>query len=162
MHQPLAGDGSITVSVSALQSSLPKGLGDLRPGVVPWAKAGLIVKQSIRQGSPYTAIMATSSHGVRMQDNYVKDTAGLPGPVSAESPRWLRLDRSGDTITGYASIDGNNWAKVGTARVSGLGSTVQAGLFVASPQAVDGFGTTGSVSTGRLRGPSPPRKLDRW
>jgi hypothetical protein len=71
VHQPLAGDGSITVSVSALESSIPKGLRDLRPGIVPWAKAGLIVKQSTRQGSPYAAIMDTRSHGVRMQDNYI-------------------------------------------------------------------------------------------
>ena len=37
VHQPLAGDGSISVSVSALDSSVPEGPGDLRPGVVPWA-----------------------------------------------------------------------------------------------------------------------------
>ncbi len=147
VHQPLAGNGSITVSVSAFESSIPTGPADLRPGTVPWAKAGLIIRQSTRQGSPYAAIMVTGSHGVRMQDDYVNDTAGLPGPVSAESPRWLRLDRSGDTITGYASTDGTHWAKVGTARVSGLGSTVQVGLFVASPQAVEGLGTIGSVST---------------
>jgi hypothetical protein len=153
VHQPLAGDGSITVSVFGLDSSLPKGLGDLRPGIVPWAKAGLIVEESTRQGSPYAAIMVTGSHGVRMQDNYVNDTAGLPGPVSPESPRWLRLDRSSDTITGYASTDGTHWTKVGTAQVSGLGSTVQLGLFVASPQAVDGMGTTGSVSTASFGDP---------
>jgi ABC-2 family transporter protein len=147
VHRSLAGDGSITVSVSALESSIPKGLGDLRPGVVPWAKAGLIVKQSLRQGSPYSAIMVTGSHGVRMQDDYVNDTAGLPGPVSAASVRWLRLDRSGDVIAGYASTDGANWAELGTAQMGGLGSTVQVGLFVASPPAVQGLGTTGSVST---------------
>ncbi|GAB3959591.1 hypothetical protein GCM10029978_006960 [Actinoallomurus acanthiterrae] len=143
VHRPLSGDGSITVSVSALRSSIPERPGDLRPGIVPWAKAGLIVKESTRQGSPYAAIMVTGSHGVRMQDDYVHDTAGLPGPA----PRWLRLDRSGDAITGYASADGAKWTKVGTAQVSGLGSTAQAGLFVASPQAVSGGGTRGSVST---------------
>ncbi|MFI0451787.1 ABC transporter permease subunit [Actinomadura sp. 6N118] len=147
VHQPLAGNGSITVSVSALKSSIPKGPGDLRPGTVPWAKAGLIIKQNTRQGSPYAAIMATGSHGVRMQDGYVNDTAGPLGPVSAESPRWLRLDRSGDTITGHASTDGSNWTKVGTTQVNGLGSTAQVGLFVASPPAVGGGGTAGSVST---------------
>jgi ABC-type transport system involved in multi-copper enzyme maturation permease subunit len=146
VHQPLAGDGSITVSVSALDSSIPKGLGDLRRGIVPWAKAGLIVKESTRQGSPYAAIMVTGGHGVRMQDSYVNDTAGLPGPVSAGSVRWLRLDRSGDAITGYSSTDGTHWTKVGTVHVE-LGPTVQGGLFVASPQAVDGLGTTSSVST---------------
>ncbi len=147
VHQPLAGNGGITVSVSELKSSIPEGPGDLPPGTVPWAKAGLIIRESTRQGSPYAAIMVTGSHGVRMQDAYVNDTVGPPGPVSAESPRRLRLDRSGDTITGYASTDGTSWTKVGTARVSGLGSTVQVGLFVASPPAVDGMGTRGSVST---------------
>ncbi|MBO2456907.1 ABC transporter permease subunit [Actinomadura sp. LCR2-06] len=147
VHQPVSDNGSITVSVSALKSSIPKGPGDLRPGLVPWAKAGLIIKQSTRQGSPYAAIMVTGAHGVRMQDAYVNDTAGPPGLVSGESPRRLRLDRSGDMITGYASADGAHWTKVGTARVSGLGPTPQIGVFVASPPALDGMGTAGSVST---------------
>jgi ABC-2 family transporter protein len=146
VHQPLAGNGSITVSVSALRSSIPTGPADLQPGIVPWAKAGLIIKQSTHQGSPYAAIMVTGSHGVRMQDNYVNDTAGLPGPVSAASVRWLRLDRSGDAITGYASADGTHWTKVGTVHVE-LGPTAQGGLFVASPPSVHGMGTRGSVST---------------
>ncbi|GAA2446455.1 hypothetical protein GCM10010191_74370 [Actinomadura vinacea] len=147
VHRPLAGNGSITVSVSALKSSIPEGPGDLRPGTVPWAKAGLIIKESTRQGAPYAAIMATGSHGVRMQDGYVNDTAGPSGPVSAGSPRWLRLDRSGDAITGHASADGTHWTRVGTVHVSGLGPTAQGGLFVASPPAVGGGGTAGSVST---------------
>ncbi|MFI0727753.1 ABC transporter permease subunit [Streptomyces sp. NPDC021225] len=157
VHQPLTGNGSITVSVSALRSSIPERPGDLRPGTVPWAKAGIIIKESTRQGSPYAAIMVTGSHGVRMQDNYVNDTAGLPGPVSAASVRRLRLDRSGEVITGYASADGTRWTKVGTVRVRGLGPTAQGGLFVASPPSVDGMGTRGSVSTAvfgdlRIRG----------
>ncbi|MGI8331683.1 ABC transporter permease subunit [Actinomadura scrupuli] len=147
VHRPLTGNGSLTVSVSALRSSIPTGPADLRPGIVPWAKAGLIIKQSTRQGSPYAAIMVTGSHGVRMQHDYVNDTAGLPGPVSAASVRRLRLDRSGDAITGYASADGTDWTKVGTVHVRGLGPTAQGGLFVASPPSVHGMGTRGSAST---------------
>src|ERR1017187_3694464 len=36
VHQPLAGNGSITVSVSALRVSLGSGRADLQPGIVPW------------------------------------------------------------------------------------------------------------------------------
>jgi ABC-type transport system involved in multi-copper enzyme maturation permease subunit len=68
-----------------------------------------------------------------MQHNYTEDVAGPDGQVSATDPRWLRLTRSGDTLTGYASADGTNWSEVGTANLAGLPSTVQAGLFVASP-----------------------------
>jgi ABC-type transport system involved in multi-copper enzyme maturation permease subunit len=53
--------------------------------------------------------------------------------VSAASPRWLRLTRAGDTLTGYSSADGSHWTKVGTADLAGLPATVQAGIFAASP-----------------------------
>ena len=141
VHRPLAGNGGVTVSVSTLTDN----------SIVPWAKAGVIIKRSTRQGSPYAAIMVTSSHGVRMQYDYVHDKAGLPGPVSAASPRWLRLDRSGDTVTGYDSADGTHWIKVDTVHVTGLGPTAQGGLFVASPDSVQGFGTDASVSTAGFR-----------
>jgi ABC-type transport system involved in multi-copper enzyme maturation permease subunit len=77
--------------------------------------------------------MVTGNHGVRMQADYTGDTAGQPGPVSAASPRWLRLTRSGGTITGYDSADGMHWTQVGSARLAGLPTTVQAGLFTTSP-----------------------------
>ena len=100
---------------------------------VPWSKAGIIIKDGTRQGSAYAAMMVTGGNGVRMQWNYTGDTAGLPGAVSAASPRWLRLTRDGDTITGYDSADGTHWTRVGTVALAGLPSTVQAGLFVTSP-----------------------------
>jgi len=78
--------------------------------------------------------MVTGSHGVRMQDNYTHDIAGQPGAVSAASPRWLRLTRTGDAITGAESADGIHWTTVGTAHLAGLPSTVRAGPFATSPQ----------------------------
>ncbi len=143
VRQPLTGNGSITVQVTSLTGLLPpanpnlqagpNGPADTRPGLVPWAKAGLIIKNGTSQGSAYAAMMVTGDHGVRMQDNYTNDTAGQPGAVSPASPRWLRLTRSGDTITGYDSADGTHWTQVGTVHLAGLSSTVQAGLFATSP-----------------------------
>jgi ABC-type transport system involved in multi-copper enzyme maturation permease subunit len=139
VRQPLAGNGSITVRTTSLTGLLPssnpaaQGPIDTRPGLVPWAKAGLIIKDGTTPGSAYASIMVTSDHGVRLQDNYTSDTPGLPGAVSAASPRWLRLTRSGDTITGYDSADGTHWTQVGAVRLAGLPSTVQAGMFAASP-----------------------------
>jgi ABC-type transport system involved in multi-copper enzyme maturation permease subunit len=136
--QPLAGDGSLTVRVTALTGLVPagRGTGDNVPGVVPWAKAGLIIKENLTQGSAYAAIMVAADHGVRMQWNYTGDTAGMSGPVGAANPRWLRLTRSGDLITGYDSADGTNWSRVGTVTLAGLPSTAQVGLFTTSPDYV--------------------------
>ncbi len=52
---------------------------------MPWAKAGIIIKESTKQGSAYAAMMVTADHGVRMQDNFTGDTAGQPGAVSAST-----------------------------------------------------------------------------
>lgn len=53
--------------------------------------------------------------------------------MSELSSRWLRLTRSGDTITGDESTDGVQWTKVGTVAFSGLPERAQVGLFVSSP-----------------------------
>ncbi|GIH18054.1 ABC transporter permease subunit [Rugosimonospora africana] len=141
VHRSLAGDGSITARLTSLTGAQvllnhddPSAPSETEPAPVqPWAKAGLIVKENTKQGSAYAAIMVTGEHGVRMQYNFTGDKAGPTGTVSAGSPRWLRLTRTGDTLTGYASPDGTNWTTVGTVRLAGLPSTVQAGLFAASP-----------------------------
>jgi ABC-type transport system involved in multi-copper enzyme maturation permease subunit len=149
VRQPLAGNGSITVRVTSLIGLLPTyngpGPGPApRPISVPWSKAGIIIKNGTSQGSAYAAMMVTGGNGVRMQWNYTGDTPGLPGAVSAARPRWLRLTRDGDTITGYDSADGTHWTQVGTVTLAGLPSTVQAGLFVTSPQHMAYSATLGS------------------
>jgi ABC-type transport system involved in multi-copper enzyme maturation permease subunit len=137
VHQPLDGDGSITVRVSSLTGLLPSfddGSPNTRSGLHEWAKAGLIIKESTTQGSAYAAIMVTGNHGVRMQYDYTHDSAGSAAPFTAASPRWLRLTRAGETLTGFESADGTNWTEVGTTHLSGLPTTVETGMFVASPE----------------------------
>jgi hypothetical protein len=133
VRQPLAGNGSITVRVTSLTGLPP---GPMQPGLMPWSKAGIIIKQDLSPGSAYAAMMVTGRNGVRMQWDYTGDTPGLSGAVSAASPRWLRLARDGDTITGYDSADGVHWTQVGAVHLAGLRSAVQAGLFATSPQYV--------------------------
>jgi ABC-type transport system involved in multi-copper enzyme maturation permease subunit len=135
-HQPVTGNGTITVQMTSLTGQFIVGTGNgglqtAPGGLQPWSKAGIILKENTSQGSAYAAMMVTGSNGVRMQWDYVNDTPGLAGSVSASSPRWLRLVRDGGTITGYDSADGTHWTLVGTAILPGLTSTVQAGLFAA-------------------------------
>ncbi|GAA4505980.1 hypothetical protein GCM10023191_062480 [Actinoallomurus oryzae] len=136
VHRSLTGDGSITVRLTSLTGIItypPPDHDAIVPGLVPWAKAGVIIKDGTRPGSAYAAVVLTGRHGVRMQHDFTEDTAGRPGGASAASPRWLRLTRSGDTLTGYESSDGTHWTRVGTAHPAGLPSTAQVGLLVTSP-----------------------------
>ncbi|MEU8663987.1 ABC transporter permease subunit, partial [Actinoplanes philippinensis] len=164
LHRPLTGDGGLTArvtSMTGLVPDIPADEGDrdgggraagpgggagMRPGLVPWAKAGLIIKEGTVRGSSYAAVMVTGDHGVRMQHDFVHDRAGQPGAVSTSSPRWLRLTRSGETITGASSADGVSWDTVGTVRLPGLPATVEIGMFATSPQFVDATGLAGESS----------------
>jgi len=143
VRQPLGPHGRITVRVTSLTGRESAGNGrarpgqgpgaSLRPGLQPWSKAGIMIAASTRPGAPYAAMLVTGGHGVRMQVDYTQDIAGRPGPVSAASPRWLRLARSGATLTGYDSADGSHWAQVGRVRLAGLPTWADGGLFAASP-----------------------------
>ncbi|MFC4065779.1 hypothetical protein [Actinoplanes subglobosus] len=136
LHRDLGPEGAITVRMTAMTGTItypPPDHDEIVSGLVPWAKAGIIIKDGTRQGSSYAALMLTGGHGVRFQHDYRHDTAGSAAGVSPQSPRWLRLTRSGDTITASESTDGEQWHTVGAAALDGLPDTVQVGLFATSP-----------------------------
>lgn len=162
VHRTLSGTGSVTVHVASL-----RGLGQAGGGngngvsvsdlvgasgpVQPWAKAGLILAASTKPGSTYAAVMLTGAHGVRLQYDYTHDTAG---PNDSTAARWLRLTRAGAKLTGYESPDGIHWTEVGVVRLAGLPASVQAGLFVTSPQTAPPaqFAAGGSGAGGNATG----------
>jgi ABC-2 family transporter protein len=138
-YQDLPGDGSLVTRVLRQDDSHP------------WAKAGILLRTSDRRGAPYAALVVTPGHGVHLQSAYGDtDLAGSP----AGAPRWLRLDRSGTTVTGYESADGADWRRVGSVAVEGLTGAARLGLFVASPDEVHvrrmygGEGITGHPTDG--------------
>lgn len=142
VHRPIAETGSVTARVGNLHGKAvarqpPRGFGR-PPTTEPWAKAGLMIKASTKAGAAYAAVMLTGSHGIRMQYDFSHD---LAGPATADSARWLRLTRAGDAITGWASVGGKSWIRLGTVRLAGLPATAQAGIFVASPDYSEGVGS---------------------
>ena len=99
-----------------------------------WAKAGIMVKERLEVGAPYAALLVTPDHGVRLQWGFDHDVAGSE---DGAAPRWLRLTRSGDVVTGYELSDATSWREVGEVDLDDLPSTVEVGLFVTSPQTME-------------------------
>jgi ABC-type transport system involved in multi-copper enzyme maturation permease subunit len=148
LDQPLTGNATITARVGSLTgristnpASVAPSLANSRPGVAAWAKAGILLTPSTKQGSAYAAIMTTGGHGVRFQHDYNHDSANAPATTSTATPHWLRLTRNGDTLTGYDSTNGTSWTTIGTAHLAGLPATVTVGLFVTSPVIFEGSGS---------------------
>lgn len=120
VHQPLSGDGSVVARVVTQQDSHES------------ARAGLMLKERLERGAPYAALVVTPDHGVRLQSDFETDLSGSDSPA----PRWLKLTRSGDSVTGYESDDGGTWNEVGTVELDPLPQTVEVGLLVNSPNEV--------------------------
>lgn len=132
VHQPLAGDGSVTARVASQDAPLDG------------AMAGLMIKDGTRSGASFAAVAVTSGQGVRLLADFTVDR------VVAEdtAPRWLRLTRSGSSVTAHESADGSDWHDVGTVEVPGLPATAEVGLFVNSPPEVVLGRAAGSTSVG--------------
>ncbi len=172
VHRTLAGNGTITAQITSLTgvtSTNPAngqaGLSSSQPGLTAWAKAGLLVTSSTRQGSAYAAVMATGSHGVHFQYDYTHDTAGPQTAVTSAAPRWVRLVRSGDTITGYTSADGHSWTEVGSTRLIGLQAAIQVGIFVTSPtdfRAATGYPTRATAAFDHITVNGSPAAANSW
>ena len=121
VHRPMPGDGTLIVRVAAQKNTSP------------WAKAGLMIKDGLGSDSPYAAIMVTPGHGVLLQGTGQHESTS----PDATGPRWLRLTRTGRSVTGAESADGVSWRTVGTVD---LPAGSEAGLFVGSPPVLHASG----------------------
>ena len=153
VHQPVTGNTTITVRVASLVPPQVRkridmgGTGmTLLPDPSPFAgaAAGIIIKDGTRSGSSYAAVLLTGADGVRMQSDFAHDVEGS----SSRGTRWLRLQRSGNTITGYESADGVAWRTIGTATPKNLPATAEIGFYVTSAPAVYTSRGGGSSSVG--------------
>ena len=116
VSQPLTGSGSIVARVTS------------QTNTSTWAKAGVMIKQSTASGSSYALLGVTPGNGVAFQYGFNGNVAG--GSYTFPNG-WLKLTRSGTTITAYTSADGNTWTQVGSTTVS-LADPVTVGIFTCS------------------------------
>ena len=106
VYQTLNGDGTIVARVVSQQPTHPS------------AKAGLMIRQSLSANAAHVILDATPSAWTEFM---TRPTAGaqtnyLTG-ASGGAPEWLRLTRSGTTVTSAVSSNGTTWVTVGTATV---------------------------------------------
>jgi fibronectin type 3 domain-containing protein len=116
VYQPLNGDGTIIARVASEQNT------------DPWAKAGVMIRETLDASSTYAFMFATPGNGIDFQ--YRSSTAGYAawnGQVSGAAPYWVEVVRSGSSFTGYASVDGVNFTQVGSVTIS-MATNVYIGL----------------------------------
>src|ERR1043166_2692495 len=100
----------------------------------PWAEAGLVARESLAAGSRSAGVLATPTiSGCFFQSRGTTNGAtSRAGYFPVNYPNtWLRLQRTGNQFTGYAGVDGQSWAFLGTVTLA-FPTTVYFGLAVSS------------------------------
>ncbi|HEY2951357.1 MAG TPA: PA14 domain-containing protein, partial [Verrucomicrobiae bacterium] len=118
VYQPLAGDGLIVARVAGLENT------------DGWAKAGVMMRESLAADSPHALMAITSGFGAAFQRRPVAGGLSLhtAGPT-VTVPRWVKLVRTGNRFTGSVSSDGLAWTEVGGETIA-MAPSLYAGLAV--------------------------------
>jgi glucosylceramidase len=145
-HVPVTGDAILTVRVISQERTHE------------WAKSGLMFRESLNANSRHIHALLTPQNGVAFHHRAATSgvTAGTntSGPFA---PHWLRLVRSGNTFTGFSSLDGVTWTQIAASVTLDLPATLFAGLSVGSTvQGTLGVTRFDSVSIPGLPAPLPP------
>jgi hypothetical protein len=96
------------------------------------AKAGVMIRESTTSGARYAAVLITPGDGARFQRRSTTGGTTSNTRISGvTAPEWIKITRTGNTLSGFCSSDGATWTKIGTKTIS-MGSTVTIGMGVSS------------------------------
>ncbi len=121
-----------------------------------WAKAGVMIRETLDPGSKHATMVVTPGQGVSFQRRTVTDSGSTDtttGGISA--PHWVKIERGiGSNFSAYYSADGVSWQLQGTPENIQMGLNIYIGLAVTSHDAArtceavfSNVTTTGTVGT---------------
>ena len=120
LYQTRSGDGTLTARVTGLTPT------------DPWAKVGVMIRESLDSGARNAAMILSASNGVAFQQRVTPlglTTSTIAGS-SVTPPYWVRVVRAGNNFTGYVSTSGASWTQIGTTSIPGFNNTALWGLAV--------------------------------
>ncbi len=99
----------------------------------PWAKAGVMIRDNLAAGATHALLAGTPANGLVLQNRPATASTSQHQTLGAyDSGVWLRLVRSGPTITAFRSDDGVTWTLAGQAVSPAMSDPVYVGLAVTS------------------------------
>jgi hypothetical protein len=123
VYGTMSGDGEITARVDSLSA------------VMPWTKAGVMIRENLNDNSRYAFALVSVGNGVDFQSR--ASVGGWAGPGGTNdgvtrAPQWLRVRRIGNVFTAHVSPDGHSWRQHGNSVTIMMGATVYVGLATVS------------------------------
>jgi regulation of enolase protein 1 (concanavalin A-like superfamily)/dipeptidyl aminopeptidase/acylaminoacyl peptidase len=120
VSQPIDGDVTIVARLTGMDNTST------------FAKAGLMIRESTAPDAAHVILDVRPTNDLEFM---TRSSSGAPttflSTAVQQPPAWLRLIRSGTTVTGWVSADGITWRLVGQTTLA-IGSHAVAGLVVCS------------------------------
>ena len=117
----LSGDGTVTANCTAVQNTNG------------WAKAGVMIRNGTAANAMFAYVCITPSNGIAFQYRTTTGGSAAQAQVTGQAvPKYLRVQRSGNSFTGYYSTNGTTWTQIGTAQTIAMATAAKAGLAVTS------------------------------
>ncbi len=129
VYKTLSGNGSITARVDSIDNT------DV------WAKAGVMIRETVNADSVHATTAVTPASGVSFQRRPVTaDISYDTTQAGLVAPYWVRITRSGNTFTSQCSEDGVTWVNINSDAAAStetitMGNNVLIGLAVCSHSA---------------------------
>jgi len=144
-YKTLTGVGSLVAKVESIDNTNG------------WAKAGVMIRETLEPGSIHATMVLTPANGVSFQRRIIADdvsTSANSTTLAEAAPYWIKIERDlAGNFTAYSSANGATWQMLGAAENIQMSSNVYIGLAVTSHDAAltcqavfSNVTTTGTVS----------------
>ncbi|HYC86873.1 MAG TPA: alpha-amylase family glycosyl hydrolase [Chryseosolibacter sp.] len=120
VYQQFSGNVTVTARVGSLTNTNA------------WAKAGVMIRETLAANASNAAMLLTPSNGFNFQyRNGTGAGSTAAGNAGGTIPNWVRITRSGNTLTGYRSTNGTTWTQTGSVTIT-MPAAVYIGFFATS------------------------------
>ena len=120
----LSGAGSIVAKVESVENT------------DGWAKAGVMIRETLQPGSKHAFVCVTPGNGVASQGRITTSASSFStNQTGITAPYWVKLERdAAGNFTGYHSADGLTWQPIQDAapRLISMSQNVYIGLALTS------------------------------
>jgi hypothetical protein len=126
-YKTLSGPGSIVARVESVENTNE------------WAKAGVMIRETLDPGSVHATMVVTPAQGVSFQRRPGTGDASTSANSTTgdeAAPCWVKIERDlAGNFTAYSSADGSAWQMLGVSESIQMGANVHIGLAVTAHNA---------------------------
>jgi hypothetical protein len=121
----LTGAGSIVARVQSIENT------------DPWAKAGVMIRETLEPDSAHVMMVVTPGSGVSFQRRPGTGATSIDDTTSGiTAPYWVKIERDlAGSFSAYSSANGSTWQKLGLSENIQMASNVYIGLALTSHDA---------------------------